>query len=90
MNFNSAEYEWLVIAGNKAQFKGSGMINCLGDCGFLLTAYDSCETVNPYKFRIKIWDKVSDLIIYDNQVGTSDTSDAATTLAGGSIVIQSK
>ena len=41
------------------------------------------------KFRIKIWDKVTGNIIYDNQMGGSDGVDPSTAIAGGSIVIHS-
>ncbi len=81
--FESTSYEWLVVGGSKAQFKGSGTINDTGNYGFLLTATDG--TVD--KFRIKIWDKASDTVVYDNQLGAADTADPATVLAGGSIVI---
>jgi hypothetical protein len=39
------------------------------------------------RFRIKIWDKATDEIIYDNQMGASDTSEPTTAIGGGSIVI---
>jgi len=39
------------------------------------------------KFRIKIWDKNSGVVIYDNQLGTSDDSDPTTVIGGGSIII---
>ncbi len=39
------------------------------------------------RFRIKIWDKIDDAIIYDNQIGDDDDLDATTELGGGSIVI---
>ena len=39
------------------------------------------------RFRIKIWDKATDEIICDNQMGDSDTSDPTTAIGGGSIVI---
>jgi len=42
------------------------------------------------KFRIKIWDKANDTVIYDNQQGASDTDEPATVLGGGSIVIHKK
>jgi len=35
----------------------------------------------------KIWDVASGGVVYDNQMGTAEDSDAATTLGGGSIVI---
>jgi hypothetical protein len=88
-NFKSTSYEWLVIAGSKAQYKGSGMINGTGDYFFMLTAIDG----SPDKFRIKVWDKTSLDVIYDNQVNaldTSDTADPTTALAGGSIQIHAK
>jgi hypothetical protein len=40
LNFHSGEYDWLVVAGARAQFKGRGQINGAGDYQFLLTAID--------------------------------------------------
>ena len=69
LNFHSENYDWLVVAGAKAQFKGTGTINEAGDYGFMLTAIDGevKSTGDPDIFRIKIWDKVTGAIVYDNQ-----------------------
>jgi hypothetical protein len=83
MNFKSTSYDWLVIAGMKAQYKGTGTINGVGEYKFMLTAIDG----SPDKFRIKIWDKASGEVIYDNQLGAVDTADPTTAIQGGSIVI---
>jgi hypothetical protein len=83
MNFKSTAYDWLVIAGSKAQFKGIGTINGAGEYKFMLTAIDG----SPDKFRIKIWDAVSGEVIYDNMLGAGDTDDPTTVIQGGSIVI---
>jgi hypothetical protein len=84
MDFHSTVYEWLVIAGSKAQFKGSGKIDNAGDYGFLLTGIDG----SPDRLRMKIWDKVTGQIVYDNQMGLQDnTSEPATALGGGSITV---
>jgi len=80
LNFKSTRYDWLVIAGTKAKFKGGGTINGDGNYGFMLSAVDGDEDT----FRIKIWDN-ADVVVYDNQMGEGD--DAATTLGGGSIVV---
>ena len=42
------------------------------------------------KFRIKIWEKVSGGIIYDNELGRSDAEDPITTLgdAASSVLIK--
>jgi len=89
-NFHSTSYDWLVVAGARAQYKGTGTINGSGNYGFLLTAIDG--QVNGGggvdKFRIKIWDKNhGDAIVYDNQIGAGDDATPTTALGGGSIVI---
>ena len=89
LRFHSTEYQWLVVAGPHAKFKGSGTINDNGDYGFMLTATDG--QVNGGgdvdKFRIKIWDSTTEEIIYDNQMGDDDDADATDEIEGGSIVI---
>jgi PKD repeat protein len=84
--FKSTSYEWLVVAGTRAQYKGEGTINGAGNYGFMLTAVDG-GTRNSDMFRIKIWDKATGTVIYDNQMGDSETADLTTAIAGGSIVI---
>jgi hypothetical protein len=87
LNFQSSSYDWLVVAGEKAKFKGIGTINGSGSYGFMLTAIDGdlLGTPGPDKFRIKITD--GETVVYDNKPGASDTGDDATVLGGGSIVI---
>lgn len=90
LNFNSSIYDWLVIAGNKAKFKGEGTINGLGTYGFMISAID-CDLKDlevDDRFRIKIWDKLNeDNVVYDNQIGEPDDSEASSVLDGGSIQI---
>ena len=90
LDFRSTSYQWLVIAGPQAKFKGFGQVNGGGDYGFLLSAVDG--EVNggggEDKFRIKIWDRSdSDAIVYDNQLGAPEDAEASTVLGGGSITI---
>ena len=75
LNFKSTAYEWLVIAGSKAQYKGTGTINGAGSYGFILTANDATTDT----FRIKIWDAATGNVVYDNNGDTA--------LGGGSIVV---
>ena len=39
------------------------------------------------KFRIKIWDAATGVVLYDNGLSAADTADPTTSLGGGSIVI---
>jgi len=84
LNFQSTSYDWLVVAGAKAQFKGTGTINGAGTYGFMLSAIDDSK---GDKFRIKIWEKASGNPVYDNQVGAAEDANPTTVIAGGSIVV---
>lgn len=89
LNFQSTSYQWLVVAGAKAQYKGSGTINGAGNYTFLITATDGqgAGGGGVDKFRIKITNAGG--VVYDNVVGGSDDLDAANpqVLGGGSIVM---
>jgi hypothetical protein len=95
LNFHSDNYEWLVVSGARAMFKGTGTINGEGEYNFILTAVDGDIQGGggADKFRIKIWveDEVTgeETIVYDNMLGAEDDGDLGPTtdLGGGSIVI---
>lgn len=74
-NFKSTVYEWLVVSGSQAQYKGSGTVNGSEGYGFLLTAGDG----SPDTFRLKVWEKSTGATIYDN--GSNQP------LGSGSIII---
>jgi hypothetical protein len=92
--FHSDSYQWLVVAGPKAQYKGSGTVNGNGGYGFLLTATDAQVSGGggADKFRIKIWNSSEGSVVYDNVVGEPDDVDSAKpqAIGGGSIVIHAK
>jgi hypothetical protein len=92
--FHSTQYDWLVVAGAKAQYKGSGTVNGAGDYAFLLTAKDGQMRGGDGtdRFRIKVWDKATDVVVYDNVRGGADDIDLTSpeAIAGGSIVIHSR
>ena len=89
LNFHSSSYDWLVIAHHKAMYKGTGTINGEGNYGFMLTVIDEALTpsTDVDLFRIKIWDRDTGVVIYDNQMGDEEDADPTTELGGGSIVI---
>ena len=88
VKFKSTSYDWLVVAGYKAMYKGLGELNGSSGYGFLISAVDGEKNSStaPDKFRIKIWDS-SGSVVYDNQMGNADGAEAATAIGGGSIVI---
>ena len=90
VSFQSTDYQWLVVSGAKAQYRGTGTVNGVPGYEFLVTAYDgqakgASSTADA--FRIKIWNSSGTL--FDNRRGTSDDFSSSTgqALSGGSIVI---
>jgi hypothetical protein len=93
LDFRSTDYQWLVVAGPKAQYKGTGTINGEGNYGFMISAIDANLTpsTDVDLFRIKIWDKDNeDSIVYDNMLGQDEDADPTTVIENGRIVIRTK
>ncbi|MCP3996346.1 MAG: hypothetical protein GY722_15000 [bacterium] len=91
LTFRSTSYDWLVVSGPNAKYKGTGTINGSGEYGFMVTACDvsvtgDCQGNSRDTFRIKIWDSNGD-IVYDNQMGAPDGSYDGTVLRCGNIKI---
>jgi YDG domain/Bacterial Ig-like domain (group 3)/Galactose oxidase, central domain/MBG domain (YGX type)/Kelch motif len=94
LDFHSTSYQWLVVSGPMAQYKGSGTINGSGSYEFMLTGRDGGQVGNNTSdgFRIKITDPSTGTVVYDNLVSTSDAMTTANTqsLDGGSVIVHSK
>lgn len=88
LRLKSTSYDWLVVAGARAQYKGTATVNGVEGFSFMLTAVDGQLNGGGGvdKFRIKVWDS-SDTVVYDNQPGELDSTPLTTALGGGSIVI---
>lgn len=86
--FHSDAYEWLIINGAKARYRGTGSVNGVSGYGFQLTAWDGNANGGggTDRIRMKIWD-ASGALVYDNQQGSADDAAPSTALGGGSIVI---
>ncbi len=75
--FASTSIQWLVVTGFKSQYRGVGRINGTGDYGFLLTAYDGQQAGGGGvdRFRIKIWNRATGAIVFDNVLDPTATDD---------------
>lgn len=89
LEFNALNFEYLVINNARAQFKGTGKIN--GDkagYGFIMTVTDGrIDGSGTDKIRLKIFNKITGEVIYDNQPGASDADDPQTTVGDGSDIV---
>jgi hypothetical protein len=92
IQFKSESYQWLVVAGAKGMFKGTGSINGEGSYTFLISAIDGDMTGGDGidKFRIKIWEEDelgNENMIYDSGLESADDANPTTPLTHGSIKI---
>jgi hypothetical protein len=84
-----------VVAGARAQYKGTGKLNGVDGHNFMLTAVDGKVAGNgsPDRFRIRIsrYDEAlkQDVVVYDNQLSATDegTVSEGTAIASGNIVV---
>ncbi|WP_135611282.1 PKD domain-containing protein, partial [Methanococcoides sp. AM1] len=91
LNFHSVDYEWMVVAGHKAIYKGNGTVNGEGNYEFLISVIDAGRTpdYDTDMLRIKIWDKDNNnVIVYDNMSGEDDVADPITPILKGRVQIR--
>ncbi len=90
LEFNALNYDYLVIDKARAQFRGFGKINGVSGYDFIVTVIDGNLPGGGGvdKFRIKIWEKTTGIIVYDNQMGASDADDPIMPIPGGDISIK--
>jgi len=84
MEFRSTKLDWLVAGGAGAQLRGRGTVNGVGDFAFAVIAVDGQSTD---AVRVRIWNRASGTVVYDNRPGEPLEDGRVTTLGGGSIVL---
>lgn len=85
-HFQSTGYDWLVVAGNRAQYAGTGTIGG-ASYQFMVTIIDGGEGQKPNgdRIRIRIWN--SGGTVFDNQPGAADTATPTQAPNGGNLQI---
>lgn len=89
LNFHSTSYDWLVVSGSKAIYKGTGTVNGEDGYRFLVSVVDADKSGGEDTYRIKVWKADSGTVVFDNQPGAADGAAATTAISRGSIVIHS-
>ena len=90
--FNALNFDYLVVAGAKAQCRGTGkIIGGQSGLGFIMTVMDGAlDGTGVDKIRMKIYNRTSNAIIYDNQPGAGDAANPTAAVGdNSSIFIQS-
>jgi PKD repeat protein len=87
VDFRSTSLDWLILSGNTARLQGRGTFNGNSDYAFILVASDGAPS---NAIRIRIWNRVTGSVVYDNQPGAALETDIATPLSGGSIQLHER
>ena len=87
--FNALNFEYLAISDVKAQFRGTGrIIGFQSGIAFIMTVIDGeLDGSGIDKVRMKIWNKNTGQIYYDNQPGSSDADDPTTPIGENSTIV---
>jgi hypothetical protein len=85
--------DWLIVSGAGAKIGGFGTISGGGgEYAFIATVYDGAQAgrtpVPADAFRIKIWERATGRVAYDNLMGKSDDAWTAPAILAGDIVLR--
>ena len=80
----------LQINGDRAIYRGEGVVNGAGSYGFFVAATDGAYNFGsgPDKLRVKIWNLANSAVIYDNQAGDAESAPVYAAIKTGAILVQ--
>jgi len=85
MSITSTKMIWLVKTTSKSWLKGEATLVVTGSnpelVNYLVSVVDSTSVAD--KVRVKIWNKATGEVIYDNQLGSPDDADATRAVSTG-------
>jgi hypothetical protein len=86
--YNAVNFEYLSLAGVKAQIKGNGkIVGGQSGISFIMTVLDGDLQGGADKIRMKIYNKNTGQVYYDNQPGASDAADPVLTVGINSVIV---
>lgn len=85
--FRSTSYDWLVVSGNHAVFRGAGVLDDQPGYRFEIQVTDGATRNDADRIQVRVWNAESGAIVYDNGMGAGNTPAASAAVVEGSIVI---
>lgn len=83
--FTALNFDYLAISDNRAQMMGTGKITGMqSGINYILTVIDNGDATDY--IRMKIYDKNTSLVYYDNQPGASDAASPNTPASAQSVI----
>lgn len=89
LEFNALNFDYLVINGARAQMRGTGkIIGGQSGIGFITTVIDGeVDGSGIDRIRIKIYNRITNEIYYDNMQGASDADDPVMAVGNNSTIV---
>ncbi len=88
LDFDSTSYDWMVVSGTKATYRGAGTVNGASGYHFMLAANDGNDKgAGVDQLRVRIWDDATGVVVYDNQAGAVLDAAPVTAIEGGQISV---
>jgi hypothetical protein len=87
LEFRSTSFDWLVATETSAQLQGRGTLNGSGDYAFAVIVIGAQSTDAA---RVRIWNRASGTIVYDNRPGAPFDENGVTPLGGGSLQLHAR
>jgi hypothetical protein len=86
--FNALNFDYLAVNGARGQFRGTGKImGGQSGVGFIMTVIDGAlDGSGVDKIRLKIYNRNTGLVYYDNQYGASDADNPTTAVGNNSSI----
>lgn len=86
--YNAVNFEYLALNKSTAQIKGNGRITGLqSGISFIMTVLDGAATGEEDKIRMKIFNKNTGEVYYDNQPGASDADQPTMSVGANSTIV---
>jgi hypothetical protein len=81
-------FEWLVVQGPIATFRGTGTLVSGVAVGFQVTARDGKVAGDKIdRVRIRIWNRATDVVLFDTEPGAPDLAAPTVALQGGNVTL---
>jgi hypothetical protein len=88
LDLASSSFEYLVVSGSSATFRGAGTLSDGTSVGFLVSALDGKSAGTKVDLiRLKVWNVATGQVIYDTDPGVAETAAPTTVLAGGNVTL---
>jgi PKD repeat protein len=83
-SFNATSFQWVVVTtSGRGYMQGAGLVNGVAGYSFLLSVVDGVQD----KFRFKVWNTATSIVVYDSQFGAPLDAAANISLVFGSVVL---